>query len=414
MTTPELIVQNLEQRLKKALDQKAHSKLNAIIESVIDYLVAEVSSPALASAILKACAAAARSVDDPDVSLSTTISDGGMFSENSPLYRLCLRTDIKDKISLEILSIIIKYAVLDLPFANHTLKVDVIRRACMVQDNQPLFEYIRSLPEYRDAKPYHEVYLTKPDMQYIDQVEVQPRIIPAGRPFTSNSDIQNSHHQASFTAQFSIPMFQSRMRAMGEVTVEFIAQGRMWALTFCKSTDDSTPLRKGRFPWRRESRAATGISASSWEVKLCLRDNSDPTPVQANLAFSPCRRATSDASPGEQPPTLLEMDKGLGYFDLDLHTRPGCQLRCEPGLRFIRRGDSSSEKYMQEEVCRSLDNGVLGSSIYIKEDGMLVGTLEAILAMTVRRKPWELKKKQKPVDVARKAQETDSLASVCR
>ncbi|KAJ3760948.1 hypothetical protein EV360DRAFT_68274 [Lentinula raphanica] len=410
MTTPELIVQNLEQRLKKALDQKSYYKLHAIIRDVIDYLVAEVSSSALASEILKACAAAALSADREDGSLSTFFSVGGMCS---PLYRLCLRTNIKDKTSLEILSLAMVYAV---PPSPARLNVRCIRRACMVQDNQPLFEYLRSLPEYRDAKPYHEVYLTKPDMHYLDRVEVQPRIIPARR-LTSNSDIQGSgRHQACFTAQFSIPMFQARIRAMDEVTVEFIAQGRMWALTFCKSTVDTFPG-KPRFPWRRDSRAATDLSASSqWEVKLCLREESDPTPVQANLAFSPCRRATSASSRVQQP--TVEMDKGLGHFDLELCTRPGSQLWCPSTIAMIAgSAESRLPKHIQKEVCSSLDNGVLGSSgsIYIEEDGTLVGALEAVLAMTVRRKPQWRMKKQKPVDVARKAeaQETD-LASVCQ
>ncbi|KAJ3893528.1 hypothetical protein GG344DRAFT_74885 [Lentinula edodes] len=357
-------------------------------------------SPEQASSILKECASVAMKFG---VSLSILIQRKSSLDDHggqSLLSQKVLQTDVNDEASLRILSLIMEYAAYE---EDDVLQIADIRRACMIKDDQPLFESVRNTELYRkSAGSAKAIYLGSTGLQ--GTVVVQPRITNPSRVSSSN------RHQPAFTAILTIPMFQMRIRGLNKVNLEFIAQGRMWCLTFRKAIHDpqSSKKKKSFSLWRR-TRMNTESAADNWQIGLSLTDQSESTPVQATITFLPSTWSTvATALRGGLKDSQL---KNKDEVEIELSTKPGERLVSEP-----HSAQSESRvkvvKGQTQGIYASLDSGILSSSgsIYIEEDGSLIVILEAILAMTVQPS------KQKSVKKVQKTDEPmvdDDIASVC-
>ncbi|KAJ3854688.1 hypothetical protein EV368DRAFT_80347 [Lentinula lateritia] len=326
---------------------------SSVIQDTVQSLINQVTSPETASSILKGF---------------TSNNDG-----QSLLFQKVLQTDVNDKASLKILSLIMKYAAHE----GKGVRICDIRRACIIKDDQALFEFVRDTKLYRKSagSAPDAIYLGSTGLQ--DIVVVKPRITNPLRVSSSN------RHQPAFTANLLIPMFQIRMRGLNEVKLEFIAQGRMWCLTFRKKNSLSL--------WRR-TRRNTESAADNWQIGLSLTDRSESTPVQATITFLPSTR--SSAATAARGGLQLKDKHGLR---IGLITKPGERLVSEPdSAQILSR--LKVVKGQTQEIYASLDSGILGSSgsTYIQEDGSMFVILEAILAMTVKpSKPKLVKNVQK-------------------
>ncbi|KAJ4470787.1 hypothetical protein J3R30DRAFT_3710678 [Lentinula aciculospora] len=274
-----------------------------VIEAAVNDLVNRVTSPEEASSILKECAFAARKYG---CHLSLILQDTS--DSQSPIFRTILQTNVNDESSLKILSLMLRYTVY-LKLDN--LKVSDVRRACIVKDDQPLFEFIRNTGYYKEFVPSakaDDLYLPRTDTR--DKVMVQVKIEKPERVSSS------SRNQAMFTAKFTVPMFQMRMRGSGKVELQFIAQGRMWCLTFNNPAQNMQPTRKTftfSLPWRRNNE----IAGDQWEISLFLTDGI------ALLWQKSC----------------AETWKGRDEVELELLTRPGERFGSEgmPGTHMYKK-----------------------------------------------------------------------------
>ncbi|KAF8832715.1 hypothetical protein HHX47_DHR1001749 [Lentinula edodes] len=366
------------------------------IQNRIQYLVDEVMSPEQASSILKECASVAMK---SGVSLSILIQRKSSLDDHggqSLLSQKVLQTDVNDEASLRILSLIMEYAAYE---EDDVLEIADIRRACMIKDDQPLFESVRNTELYRkSAGSAKAIYLGSTGLQ--DTVVVQPRITNPSRVSSSN------RHQPAFTAILTIPMFQMRIRGLNKVNLEFIAQGRMWCLTFRKAIyNPQTSKKKKSFSLWRRTRRNTEPAADTWQIGLSLTDQSESTPVQATITFLPSTRSSAATAVrgGLGDSQLKDKDE----VEIELSTKPGEYLVSGPNYSRVQ-----VVKGQTHGIYASLDSGILSSSgsIYIEEDGSLIVILEAILAMTVKPS------KQKSVKKVQKTDEPmvdDNVASVC-
>ncbi|KAJ3864405.1 hypothetical protein EV359DRAFT_81447 [Lentinula novae-zelandiae] len=358
---------------------------SSVIQNTVQSLINQVTSPETASSILKICASVATRYH---VSLSFLIQQGFTSNDDgqSLLFQKVLQTDVNDKASLKILSLIMNYAAHE----GKGVRICDIRRACIIKDDQALFEFVRDTKLYRKSagSAPDAIYLGSTGLQ--DIVLVQPRITNPLRVSSSN------RHQPAFTANLIIPMFQIRMRGLNEVKLEFIAQGRMWCLTFRKAIHDpqSSKKKKSFSLWRR-TRMNTESAADNWQIGLSLTDQSESTPVQATITFLPSTWSTvATALRGGLKDSQL---KNKDEVEIELSTKPGERLVSEPDSARIE-SRVKAVKGQTQGIYASLDSGILSSSgsIYIEEDGSLIVILEAILAMTVKpSKPKSVKNVQK-------------------
>ncbi|KAJ3784268.1 hypothetical protein GGU10DRAFT_435377 [Lentinula aff. detonsa] len=356
---------------------------STIITDVIKDLVRNVSSPERTSIILKECASAAKKYNED---LSYIIQQKSSHPPyDSPLFQVIMRTSVTDRVSLDILLLFLEYASSN----EADLNVADIRHVCIVKDDQPLFEYIKA----KIFVSVDIVYLSRTNAR--DEVVVQPRITNPERISSSGGN------QPMFTADFTIPMFQTRMRGSNQVKLEFIAQGRMWCLAFHKSVLQAVVPRKSLALsrlWRRDrSNADSPAMYYDWQISLSLTDNSELTPVQALLTFS-----SSTHSPG-----------GKDVFELELSTGQGKHLVSKVSYSYIKGVRKEDLGNGCLKIFASLNSGILSSSgsPYIEEDGSLVGTLEAILTMA--EKPRKQKSMKRVAKATLKKADTDT-ASVCQ
>ncbi|KAK0451452.1 hypothetical protein EV421DRAFT_1703200, partial [Armillaria borealis] len=141
----------------------------------------------------------------------------------------------------ELLLALLRYSI---PRAPST--ISELRLACLVTSDQNLFRQLR-----RKLKP-----LSGTDEMLLGAV---------------GSDnvraVDTNATEGAFAAEIKISQFQKRMRVGKEVEVEFIAQARLWRLSFFASSQD-----RPRSPrW------------GSWCVGLSLMESSPPTWVDSRL-----------------------------------------------------------------------------------------------------------------------------------
>ncbi|KAE9405345.1 hypothetical protein BT96DRAFT_916266 [Gymnopus androsaceus JB14] len=300
----------------------------AVLEAV-NYLLKSVRSFEKASIILTDC------LDECKKScceLSKFLQERSMPQNHTPLFQAALQADNED--TLKILFLLIKFSA---PLTRETL-ID-IRHACIIRDDNSLFQKLRQMKKYEDGWLSDVEKMHFSMMKVRDEIEVTVKRRHSGQP--------------GFLASFTIPVFQKRMRGLGEVVLDFIAQGRMWRLRF--STTIDSPQSARRFPLFHQQKPS--IPPNSFQVTLSLMEYSDSTPVQGTLNI----------------PSVTFSEAPL---EGEISTKPCSQL---VSLSLDKR---KHQKHTQSEIKTILDSMMLASgSIYIAEDGSLSGTLDASLSM---------------------------------
>ncbi|KAG2113934.1 uncharacterized protein F5147DRAFT_680626 [Suillus discolor] len=188
-----------------------------------------------------------------------------------------------------LLDALLKYAY---PLTPTTLSE--MRKACLVASNQPLFQNLR-----------HSVGLCASGLR-----SATDRLL-LGRCPPDDVRIEEGPN-GTFAATLDITMWQKRIRAVGSVSVEFIASGHIFALTFF-TTDRPQPKSKST----KDKRAA-----GSLHISLSLLDHSLPTYVDAAVIIDgppplpppwPCPRPPTTSSPRKHIHSASFSGKETGY-----------------------------------------------------------------------------------------------------
>ncbi|OAX32422.1 hypothetical protein K503DRAFT_776665 [Rhizopogon vinicolor AM-OR11-026] len=197
--------------------------------------------PALTDAhkILASCA---ESCSTTNLSLSALLQEA-VIAGHGPIYWAIVNY------RPSLLDALLKHAM---PLTPATLSE--MKNACLVASDQVLFHSLRlriglCANGLRSTADKLLLYLHPPDDVYVEQ----------GR-------------NGAFTATLDIVMWQKRIRAVGSVSVEFIASGRIFALTFF-TTNRPQPNSK--------SKRAVG----SWNISLSVLEHSMATYVTAELVI---------------------------------------------------------------------------------------------------------------------------------
>ncbi|KAG2055184.1 hypothetical protein BDR06DRAFT_1007091 [Suillus hirtellus] len=189
-----------------------------------------------------------------------------------------------------LLDALLKYAP---PLSPTTLSE--MRKACLVASNQPLFQNLR-----------HSVGLCASRSR-----SAADRLL-LGQRLPDDVRIEEGPN-GTFAATLDIAMWQKRIRAVGSVSVEFIASGHIFALTFF-TTDRPQPKSKST-----KDKAAVG----PLHVSLSLLEHSLPTYVDAAVVIDgplplpppwPCPRPPRNSySPREHIHSASFSGRETGY-----------------------------------------------------------------------------------------------------
>ncbi|KAG1904288.1 uncharacterized protein F5891DRAFT_1013906 [Suillus fuscotomentosus] len=167
------------------------------------------------------------------------------------------------------------------------------RKACLVVSNQPLFQNLR-----------HSVGLCASGLR-----SATDGLLLGQRP---PDDVRiEEGPNGTFAATLDIAMWQKRIRAVGSVSVEFIASGHIFALTFF-TADRPQPKSKST----KDKRAVGPL-----HVSLSLLEHSLPTYVDAAVVIDgppplppwPCLRPPRNSSPRKHIHSASFSGKETGY-----------------------------------------------------------------------------------------------------
>ncbi|KAL4068763.1 hypothetical protein V8B97DRAFT_2008696 [Scleroderma yunnanense] len=163
--------------------------------------------------------------------------------------------------------------------------VSDVRRACLVSSSQSLFHALRV-----KRPPFHGVHgLRVPSLH-----AASDSLLLGSRP-PDEVWVTESGQDGAFTVKFDVVLWQRRMRAVGRVSVEFIASGnitqwlstslaymsgliyctgRMWCITFFNTDAPCLNGTRGKFR-----------SGGTWHVMVTLLESSPPTYLDAQLVI---------------------------------------------------------------------------------------------------------------------------------
>ncbi|VDB96813.1 unnamed protein product [Peniophora sp. CBMAI 1063] len=160
------------------------------------------------------------------------------------------------------------------PWSDKGAFADDVRAACAAASNDTLWRRLRSQFPILEtpASPVETVVL-------------------AGE----RDKIAVTTSRAAFKVDMHLPYFQRRMRAMGRVSVDLIAQARIFRISFIANTTPDGAIVDRSF------------SASAWLVSFGLQGNSTPTPLYARVTIQH-RDATSTADNGADSTRALIVD----------------------------------------------------------------------------------------------------------
>ncbi|KAI0653341.1 hypothetical protein C8Q70DRAFT_641850 [Cubamyces menziesii] len=363
---------------------RATKEVRATIKGLLRDLVKQTDAQG-ALGVLESCADACRTYD---LSLSTLLQERSIEG-HTPLYWSIINrpsaessdassptpTPTQESIERDrdVVMALLSHAA---PLTDAT--VDEIRLACLHASDHGLFQRLRRSPAFAPLSGSDEIILggTVP----VDDVEVE--------------DVPGD--EAGFVVNFRIPMFQKRMRISQEITLEFIAKGRLWLLRFLVAKQSDSRL------------GYQHMRAGSWVVALSLLPHSPPTWIDSRLVIEDPRSRTAQSPistsasafpslPSSQsssgPPTSLseavegmvqqvarESEGPLAWRD---KPKPKIELR-------IKRSEQLTAPTSPWSTCHpviavSLEEDVRANSLqfkgcpYIESDGSLLARLEARL-----------------------------------
>ncbi|KAJ7139024.1 hypothetical protein C8R44DRAFT_693419 [Mycena epipterygia] len=136
------------------------------------------------------------------------------------------------------------------------------RRACISLRNQEMFQFLRMCPEFGALS--------------IEDRFILGALVPPEEILVENM----TGPTQPFSVRFKIPLFQKRMLLSREITLEFIARGRLWQLSF----------------WTADHPTQKWLKHGQWGGSLRLGENSASTHVEFGLVFLDARPAPSTPS----------------------------------------------------------------------------------------------------------------------
>lgn len=177
----------------------SHEDCRKAVLEAVNHLLKGVRSFEEASTILEHCA---NECENSHCTLSEFLQERLMPQNHTPLFQATLQANDKDT-----LKILLHLINLSAPLTRETL-FD-IRHACIIRGDNFLYQKLRRMVKYEDGW-LSDVEKTYFSMKARDEIEV--------------TEMQDSG-PPEFIASFKIPAFHTRMRGLGEVTLNFIAQG---------------------------------------------------------------------------------------------------------------------------------------------------------------------------------------------
>ncbi|KAK0194140.1 hypothetical protein F5146DRAFT_1134910 [Armillaria mellea] len=296
---------------------RSSRETKSTITSLIRDLVRPPNSSLACNEILSSCAEACASYS---LSLSSVLQE--KFCEGyTPLYWAIINKPRQtEEESEELLSALLRYSV---PLTPSTIAE--LRLACLVTSDQNLFRHLR-----RELTPLSGTDEMLLGAAGSDDVRV----------------VDTSATEGAFAAEIEISQFQKRMRVGKEVEVEFIAQARMWRLSFFVSSRD-----RPRRPRR-----------GSWCVGLSLMESSPPTWVDSRLIIQ------------DQP--AIEEEQSKPKPAISLRIKSPAEL--VPMTAFARVNQTKQIVVLLEESIMG-QNLQFGGTSYIASDEVLRMRLETRL-----------------------------------
>ncbi|KAI0629568.1 hypothetical protein C8Q77DRAFT_1141099 [Trametes polyzona] len=302
--------------------------------------------------VLESCADACRTYDLP---LSALLQERNIEG-HTPLYWAIINrpTEPTSTEQPDVLAALLAHAA---PLSDAT--ADELRLACLHTSDHGLFQRLRRLPAFSPLSGSDELILG--GSVPVDDVDVE--------------DVPGD--EAGFVATFRIPQFQKRMRISEEITLEFIAKGRMWMLKFvvAKHPDPRLGYRYFR--------------AGSWVTVLSLLPHSPPTWIDSRLVIEDPRARTHSLparDPMGPPVSLLEAMEGGAQSEMparDGKSKPKIELRMKRSEPLTAPTSTGVRNHSLITV--SLEENPLANSLqfkgcpYIESDGSLIARLEARL-----------------------------------
>ncbi|KAJ3754496.1 hypothetical protein EV360DRAFT_86783 [Lentinula raphanica] len=345
--------------------QTAREIRTTVLGIVRDLVKMKDGNAVAAQSILESCAEACSSYS---LSLPSLLQEKSIES-HTPLYWAIInrppdRSDEGINGTSDLLTVLLSYTAPLSP----TILAEV-RQACLITDDQLLFQRLRLSPEFATLSGTDEMLLG--ESMIPDEVAVENMLGDEG----------------AFAVSFRIAHFQKRMRVSGEVGLEFIArgmsqlypaaihasyvspQGRLWRLALCVAD-------------RRRSRHR-GPTPGGWCIVLSLLENSPPTWIDSRLVIPDVSSNTNaqksePASEQAQPPSMFSgiMGERSRKDAINIRIQSKAEL-CPPPIR--------PNHNRQTEIVIPLDTVPLALSIqhagssYIGADESLSGKLEARL-----------------------------------
>ncbi|KAK0500080.1 hypothetical protein EDD18DRAFT_813834 [Armillaria luteobubalina] len=297
---------------------RSSRETKSTITSLIRDLVRPPNSSLACNEILASCAEACASY-----SLSLPYILQEKFCEgHTPLYWAIINKPRQtEEESEELLSALLRYAV---PLTPST--ISELRLACLVTSNQDLFRAL-----WRELKPLSGTDTMLLGAAGSDDVRV----------------VATNASEGAFAAEIEISQFQKRMRVGKEVEVEFIAQARMWRLSFFVSAQD-----RRRSPRR-----------GAWCVGLALMESSSPTWVDSRLVI-------------QDQPGIDEEEQA--------RPKPAISLRIKSPGELVST-NALTHAHQTKQIVVSLDESIMGQTLqfggtsYIASDEVLRARLETRL-----------------------------------
>ncbi|EIW80144.1 hypothetical protein CONPUDRAFT_165744 [Coniophora puteana RWD-64-598 SS2] len=216
-----------------------------------------------------------------------------------------------------------------------------IRRACLAVSDQPLYQAYRTR-----GYPFNSMSFTDPG----SALNAADALV-LGDLKSDDVQVEELDGDGAFIASFEITLWQKRLRVAGKVSIQFIARGRLWQITFFSSVPQSSA------PPGKAVRKLSG----SWYASLSLLEHSSPTHVDSLLVVDvpkPSTTTSGGSSPPAtasfSPPAIVEPGDQRPHHSSSyppLITPPDNGASLNPGVSLTTR-----------ELTSSLRNGTLAGT----------------------------------------------------
>ncbi|KAI5120813.1 hypothetical protein M0805_003210 [Coniferiporia weirii] len=236
-----------------------------------------------------------------------------------------------------------------------------LRLACLVTADNVLYQRLRTSPAMNSLSGTDRMLLSGwQDNAGSETGLAEASNRPKGRRFFADiADVLegDSADAGAFSVRLEIAMFQRRMRVSNEVTIEFIARGRLWDLCFfvvpsspshvastaSSSSSSSSASSSGRHEASSQRRSSVpkaalaavrgrGIAPGAWVACLSLLAHSPPCSADAQLVIPVPELKRTPTPPAGIPPPLPPRRPSTPTLISFDHDRPPSHPRSSPSL----------------------------------------------------------------------------------